>query len=213
VRRFADLLARDGVTRGLIGPREVPRLWERHLVNCAALLPVAEDALATAARGGSAPRGPRVIDLGSGAGLPGIVLALLRPQWEVVLLEPLLRRCAFLEQAVGTLDLARVTVVRARAQDYRPRPAADLVVARAVAPVDRLVGWALPLLAPGGSLLALKGKGAAEELRVARAAVQVAGGVDSMVVAVPNSPSRVVRVRAGRGSAAASGIGSGVADD
>jgi 16S rRNA (guanine527-N7)-methyltransferase len=191
-RRYADLLAGPGVERGLLGPREVPRLWERHLVNCAGLADIAEAVIAAA----PVPVRPVVVDLGSGAGLPGVVLALLRPRWEVVLLEPLLRRSTFLTEVVEALELTSASVVRARAEDYARTvgPAADLVVARAVAPLDRLVRWALPLTRGGGSLLALKGATAAEELQVARAAVRAAGGVDSEVIAVPQSPSRVVRV-------------------
>ena len=201
-RRYADLLAGPGVERGLLGPREVPRLWERHLVNCAGLADIAEAVLAAAPVTAAAPATvagpvrPVVVDLGSGAGLPGVVLALLRPRWQVVLLEPLLRRSTFLTEVVEALELTSASVVRARAEDYARTvgPAADLVVARAVAPLDRLVRWALPLTRGGGSLLALKGATAAEELQAARAAVRAAGGVDSEVIAVPQSPSRVVRV-------------------
>lgn len=194
-RRYATWLAGEGVVRGLIGPREVPRLWERHLVDCAGLAPVAERVLAEAPRTGAV----HVVDLGSGAGLPGIVLALLHPQWRITLLEPLLRRATFLTEVVADLALPGVDVVRARAEDQARTAGAgaDLVVARAVAPMDRLVGWALPLTVPGGSLLALKGRGAAEELQAAGAALRAAGARDSEVVAVPDSPSRVVRVVAG----------------
>lgn len=150
--RYAGWLAGPGVERGLIGPREVDRIWQRHLLNCAVL----DDYV---------PAGSGVCDLGSGAGLPGVVLALLRPDCPVVLLEPLLRRATFLEQVVEDLQLAGVTVVRARAEEYgRSQPSHDVVVARAVAPLHRLVGWAMPLLRPGGTLLAQKGAQAAAEL-------------------------------------------------
>jgi len=172
---FAALLADDGVRRGVIGPREVPRLWERHLLNSAVVATVC-------------PPGARVLDVGSGAGLPGIPLALARPDLDVVLLEPLQRRCDFLADALASLGLDRVRVHRGRAEDPAVRAAlggSAVVVARAVAPLDRLVGWTLPLVAPGGRLVALKGAGASEELEqaqetlrqlgVAHAAVQVLG--------------------------------------
>lgn len=155
-RRYAELLATDGVTRGLIGPRETGRLWDRHLLNCAPvvfLLPL---------------RGT-LVDIGSGAGLPGIVLAMLRPSLDVILLEPLLRRSVFLEECVTELGLANTTVVRARAEDKAARHIrADIATARAVAPLDRLVGWVAPLLRPGGELLAIKGQTAETELAAAR---------------------------------------------
>ncbi|MCY9786629.1 16S rRNA (guanine(527)-N(7))-methyltransferase RsmG [Nocardiopsis sp. EMB25] len=154
-RRYAELLADDGVRRGLIGPREVPRLWERHLINCA----VVEELL---------PEGAEVVDIGSGAGLPGLVLALLRPDIRVTLLEPLLRRTVFLNEAVETLGLANVVVRRGRAEEAHGELYTDFVTARAVAPLPRLAGWALPLLRKGGSLLALKGEQAEAELVAAR---------------------------------------------
>jgi 16S rRNA (guanine527-N7)-methyltransferase len=153
--RFAGWLAGPGVERGLLGPREVDRIWGRHLLNCAVL----DEYL---------PPGSSVCDLGSGAGLPGIVLALLRPDCSVVLLEPLLRRSAFLEEVVADLELTTATVVRARAEDYgKSDPRHDIVVARAVAPLDRLVEWAMPLLRTGGILLAQKGAAARDELDAA----------------------------------------------
>lgn len=153
-RRYADLLADDGVRRGLIGPREVPRLWGRHLINCA----VVEELL---------PEGADVIDVGSGAGLPGVVLGLLRPDLNVTLLEPLLRRTVFLEETVETLELPNVQVRRGRAEEVRGDLSADFVTARAVAPLGRLAGWSLPLLRKDGSLLALKGEQAEAELEAA----------------------------------------------
>lgn len=149
--RYAELLADDGVRRGLIGPREVHRLWERHLINCA----VVEELI---------PAGAEVMDVGSGAGLPGLVLGLLRPDIQVTLLEPLLRRTVFLEEAVESLGLSNVTVRRARAEEVHGELYADFVTARAVAPLTRLAGWSLPLLRKGGSLLALKGEQAEAEL-------------------------------------------------
>jgi 16S rRNA (guanine527-N7)-methyltransferase len=155
-RRYVELLATDGVTRGLIGPRETDRLWDRHLLNCAAVAELV-------------PEQGELVDIGSGAGLPGVVLAMLRPNLSVVLLEPLLRRSLFLEECVAELGLGNATVVRARAEDKAAAHIrADIATARAVAPLDRLVGWAAGLLRPGGQLLALKGRLAAEEVAAAQ---------------------------------------------
>ncbi|MEI6363326.1 MAG: 16S rRNA (guanine(527)-N(7))-methyltransferase RsmG [Actinomycetes bacterium] len=167
---FADLLADVGVARGLIGPREVPRLWQRHLLNCAV---VADPAL------GYLGPDQSVADVGSGAGLPGLVWAIVRPDLKVVLIEPLLRRSTFLSEAVEQLDLGMtVTVRRDRAEDVARDPAwvgVDVVTARAVAPLDRLIGWTAPLLVPGGRLLALKGSSAQEEVDAAASALAAAG--------------------------------------
>ncbi|MGI5146483.1 16S rRNA (guanine(527)-N(7))-methyltransferase RsmG [Plantactinospora sp. CA-294935] len=238
---YAELLAGPGVLRGLIGPRETPRIWDRHLLNCAAvaeLLPV----------------GASVVDVGSGAGLPGIVLAIARPDLAVTLVEPLARRAVFLAEVVTALDLAdTVTVVRARAEELaasrresaagrrrragrsgpssRPLPVdpdvplpvgtggpvdlanlpaelrvpADVVTARAVAPLDRLAGWCLPLAVPGGRLLALKGASAAEEVAEHAETVRRLGGSAPVVrqaglgvVDPPTTVVEVVRERAGR---------------
>lgn len=149
--RYAALLADAGVERGLIGPREVDRLWERHLLNCAVM-------------GEAVPERATVVDVGSGAGLPGVVLAIARPDLSITLLEPLLRRTTFLTECVESLGLENVTVRRARAEEVAGEYSADVVTARAVAPLERLAGWALPLLRPGGELLALKGERAAAEL-------------------------------------------------
>ncbi len=154
-RRFAGMLATDGVTRGLIGPKEAPRLWERHLLNCAAVAELLPD------------RG-ELVDIGSGAGLPGVVLAMLRPGLRVILLEPLLRRSVFLHECVTRLELANAVVVRGRAEDMTGVIKADVATARAVAPLGRLAGWAAGVLRPGGQLLAIKGQAAAEELAAAR---------------------------------------------
>jgi 16S rRNA (guanine527-N7)-methyltransferase len=154
-RRYAELLATDGVTRGLIGPRETERLWDRHLLNCAVVTELLPDY-------------GRMVDIGSGAGLPGIVLAMLRPSLEVTLLEPLLRRAVFLEECVADLGLANATVLRARAEDKdAAQLRADIATARAVAPLGRLAGWAARLLRPGGQLLAIKGQSAEAELAAA----------------------------------------------
>ena len=149
--RYAGWLADAGVVRGLIGPREVPRLWERHLLNCAVLA----DAI---------PRGRTVADVGSGAGLPGLVLAVRRPDLQVTLVEPLLRRTTFLEEVVADLGLDHVEVVRGRAEELHGRRRFDVVTSRAVAPLERLLGWCLPLCTPSGEVLAIKGSSAAEEV-------------------------------------------------
>jgi 16S rRNA (guanine527-N7)-methyltransferase len=155
-RRYAELLATDGVTRGLIGPRETGRLWDRHLLNCA----VVSELL---------PERGVLVDIGSGAGLPGVVLAMLRPSLQVILLEPLLRRSVFLEECVAELGLSNATVLRARAEDKAAAHIeADVATARAVAPLDRLAGWAVRLLRPGGELLAIKGQSADEEIAAAQ---------------------------------------------
>lgn len=160
--QFAELLVTAGVERGLIGPRESERIWSRHLVNCAA--PAA-----------LFPTGARVVDVGSGAGLPGIVLALVREDLRIDLVEPLARRVQFLTEAVAALGLGdQVSVRRGRAEEPAIRQAVGSsawVTARAVAPLDRLVEWCLPLLAPGGRLVAMKGSQAAIELAEHRAAL------------------------------------------
>lgn len=163
--RFADLLAGAGVERGLIGPREVPRLWERHLLNCAVVANPAE---------GLVPEGALVGDIGSGAGLPGLVWAIVRPDLRIVLVEPLLRRSTFLEEAVHSLELSdRVLVWRGRAEDAPSTlPPMDVVTARAVAPLSRLLGWTIPLLRTGGHLVALKGGSAETEVTEAAAEIQ-----------------------------------------
>jgi 16S rRNA (guanine527-N7)-methyltransferase len=167
---FTELLADVGVTRGLIGPREVPRLWERHILNCAVVADPAE---------GLIPAGARVGDVGSGAGLPGLVWAICRPDLQVVMIEPLLRRSTFLSEAIGELGLTeRAQVWRGRAEEIRSQAGFtpfDVVTARAVAPLDRLIGWTVPLLAVGGSLVALKGSSAEQELRDAEAVAHAAG--------------------------------------
>lgn len=195
VEQYAALLADDGVVRGLIGPREVPRLWERHLLNCA---------LVAAAL----PRDARVADIGSGAGLPGLVLALARSDLTITLVEPLLRRATFLEEAVTSLGLRGVAVRRARAEELHGEERFDVVTARAVAPLERLLGWCMPLVAPTGALVAMKGASVDEEVRAAAPALrrlgcgtpevavlgdEAAGLPQTRIVRVPwADPSRVV---------------------
>lgn len=172
---YHDLLADRGVEWGLIGPREADRLWERHLLNSVAVA-------------SETPPGASVVDVGSGAGLPGIPLALARPDARVVLLEPLLRRATFLSLAVAELGLApRVSVVRGRAEDHRERY--DVVTCRAVAPLPRLLGWTRHLLAPGGRLVALKGASAEREVADAAGDLRRAGlrGVVRVVRVTPDA--------------------------
>ena len=188
VLAYAGLLAGPAVERGLLGPREAPRLWERHLLNCAGLSELVED-------------GEVVLDLGSGAGLPGLVLALQRPDVQVVLVESLQRRASFLEEAVQSLGLRNTLVRRQRAEELHGKVLVDVVTARAVAPVDRLAGWALPLLRAGGRLLALKGEQAQAELDVARPVLARLGATSSSVVEVGSAElhtaARVVAIVAG----------------
>ncbi len=165
--RFAELLSTRGLERGLVGPREVPRIWSRHIANCAVVAQEAGDAI---------PVGARVVDVGSGAGLPGIVWALVRPDLRLTLLEPLLRRATFLTEVVVELSLqSRVTVERGRAEDLKSG-GFDVVTARAVARLPQLLAWTLPLATPGGWVVAFKGAGATEELEEASGALAALGG-------------------------------------
>lgn len=158
---YHDLLAGRGVEWGLIGPRETARLWDRHLLNSVAVASAVGE-------------GVSVVDVGSGAGLPGIPVALARPDLRVVLVEPLLRRANFLELAVAELELGdRVRVVRARAEDHRATY--DVVTCRAVAPLARLLGWTQHLIAPSGVLVALKGASAEREVSEAARDLRRAG--------------------------------------
>lgn len=168
--QFASILADTGVSHGLIGPREVPRLWDRHLLNCA----VIED---------SFPSDARVVDVGSGAGLPGVVLAITRPDLDVHLVEPMLRRTEWLTRAVSDLGLSNVTVHRGRAEDLVGTVSAPWVTARAVARLDKLARWCVPLLEPGGTLVAMKGRSAAAELEEDRLALERLGLVRAVVTA------------------------------
>lgn len=184
--RFVTLLAEHGVERGLIGPREVDRLWDRHVLNSAAIAELIPD-------------GATVVDVGSGAGLPGVPLAIARPDLRVTLLEPMARRVAWLTEVVDELGVD-VRVVRGRAEEpaiRRELGHADVVTARAVAPLAKLAGWCLPLVAPGGWLLALKGESANEELARDADQVRRAGGTDMSVVTCGTElpvPTTVVRV-------------------
>lgn len=179
---YVDLLATDAVTRGLIGPREVPRLWSRHIMNSAVVLP-------------RVPHGARVADVGTGAGLPGLVWAIARPDLSVDLIEPLLRRTTFLSETIDALGLDNCTVVRSRAEDVRQTY--DVVTARAVANLDRLGRWCMPLvIKPGGVFLALKGQSAAEEVQDSTATLHRLGATTIVVTTYANGdvPTTVVEV-------------------
>ena len=182
---YARILATAGTERGLLGPREADRLWDRHLLNCAVVAQLLDGV-------------DHVVDVGSGAGLPGIVLALVRPDLRVTLVEPLARRVAFLDEVVPRLGLTRVEVVRGRAEELAGRLSAAVVIARAVAPLDRLAGWCLPLCEHGGRLLALKGASAADEIHEHAEAVARVGGGPARIVecgtGVLDPPTTVVEV-------------------
>jgi 16S rRNA (guanine527-N7)-methyltransferase len=171
---FVRLLEEYGVERGLIGPREVDKIWDRHVLNSA----VVEELVQPNAR---------VVDVGSGAGLPGVPLAIARPDLRMTLLEPMARRIAWLEEVVERLELGNVTVLRGRAEEGPIRAQlknCDVVTARAVAPLEKLARWCLPLLKGGGQMVALKGERAQEELDRDGIAVERAGGVNGKVVVV-----------------------------
>jgi 16S rRNA (guanine527-N7)-methyltransferase len=170
--RYAELLAGAAVERGLLGPRETERVWDRHILNSTAIAELLDS-------------GERVVDIGSGAGLPGIPLAIARADLQVVLVEPMLRRSQFLQSAVSELDLP-VEVVRGRAEDQpvldRLGGRMDAAVSRAVAALDKLTRWSLPLLRPGGRLLALKGESARDEVNRHRRVMASLGATDVRVV-------------------------------
>jgi 16S rRNA (guanine527-N7)-methyltransferase len=168
-QRYANLLAGDGIIRGLIGPREAERLWDRHLLNCAVVADLV-------------PHPGTLLDIGSGAGLPGIVLAMLVPDVQVTLLEPMARRVEFLDECRASLGLRNVTVRRGRAEEVRGQVRADVVTARAVAPLDRLARLAIPLVRPGGTVLALKGQRAAAEAEAAGPVLRRLGVSDIAVL-------------------------------
>ncbi|MGH3366511.1 MAG: 16S rRNA (guanine(527)-N(7))-methyltransferase RsmG [Nocardioidaceae bacterium] len=193
--RYAELLTTEGTVRGLIGPGETTRLWDRHILNCAQIAPAFGQDIS-------------VCDIGSGAGLPGVVLALARPDLEVTLLEPRKRRSAFLEEVVEDLALPDVQVVRARAEELGGA-GFDAAVARAVAPLDRLARWALPLCRPGGTLVAMKGTAAKAELASARETLDRLGVRSARVRELSISPewSGVLAVEVVAGETVRAGAG------
>lgn len=181
INRYVDILATWGIERGLIGPREAPRLWERHILNCAVVTP-------------RIPAGATVADVGSGAGLPGLVWAIARPDLSVTLIEPLLRRATFLSEVIDELGLVNVSVVRGRAAEVSAT--FDVVTARAVADLGKLAGWCLPLVRPGGVLLALKGTSASAEVTMWTEALRRDGATDIVVTSYGDfeTPTTVVEV-------------------
>ena len=189
-RQYHSSLATVGVERGLIGPREVGRLWERHLLNCAVLAELI-------------PQDASVVDVGSGAGLPGIPLAIVRPDLHVTLVEPLLRRTVYLSEFVEAHPL-NVTVVRGRAEQpgvIKEAGGADIVTSRAVAPLEKLARWSLPLVHVGGVMLALKGSSAEDEISRDAVALRRIGAENPTVLrcgeSVLASPTIVVRAERG----------------
>ncbi|TIC89344.1 16S rRNA (guanine(527)-N(7))-methyltransferase RsmG [Nocardioides sp. GY 10113] len=179
--RYADLLCTDGVVRGLIGPREAPRIWDRHLLNCVLMAP----ALAP---------GQRVADIGSGAGLPGLVLAIARPDVHFTLIEPLLRRTTFLEEVVAELGLDNVKVERGRADVFHGKQSFDVVTARAVSALENLIAWGMPLVGAGGSLLVMKGSSAEDEVGGARAALEAWGCSEPEILELDDPDAGSVRL-------------------
>lgn len=181
-QKYHDSLATDGHVRGFMGPREIPRLWDRHIVNCAVIGQVmAADA--------------RVVDVGSGAGLPGIPLAIARPDLDITLIEPLLKRSTYLQEVVDLLVLDNVTVIRGRAEEgliKRAVSGADIVTSRAVAPLGKLAKWSLPLVRVGGEMIAMKGDSVYEELERDVADIAKAGGGKATVEQV--SGTTIIRV-------------------
>ncbi|HEU0128159.1 MAG TPA: 16S rRNA (guanine(527)-N(7))-methyltransferase RsmG [Pseudonocardiaceae bacterium] len=182
---YADLLAGEAVARGLLGPREASRLWERHILNCGVVAPLFRS-------------GTTLADVGSGAGLPGLVLAIARPDVRVTLIEPLLRRFTFLTEVADRLELT-VEVVRARAEELHRKRRFDYVTARAVAPLGRLAALSLPLCAEGGEVVAWKGSSAAEEVSAARSALQEYKAASVVIehygAGVVTPPATVVRIQ------------------
>ena len=186
-RAFTADLARYGEELGLIGPLEAERLWSRHVVNCVLVAPLL--------------RPGRVGDVGSGAGLPGLVLAIARPDVELVLIEPMERRTEWLTAEADRLGLTNVTVTRGRAEDVRPEPLLDQVTARAVSALSKLVPLCAPLLKAGGEMILLKGARVEDEITAAEKALRRAGVRDPEVLALGEGivpeVTRVFRARVG----------------
>lgn len=187
---YHQSLATTAAERGFIGPKEVGRLWERHILNCAVISEAFEENL-------------KVADIGSGAGLPGIPLAIARPDLKITLIEPLLKRSTYLNEIVAELGLDNVTVVRGRAED-QPQASFDAVTSRAVAPLGKLAGWSLPLLQGGGAMIAMKGESVAEELERDAKLIEKAGGANAEIFTVgaatldrPTTLIRIVRKKKG----------------
>ena len=177
-RAYARLLTEVGTERGIVGPSEAARIWDRHLLNCGVISRLI-------------PAHRSIVDLGSGAGLPGIVLAMLLPRARVTLVEPMARRVEFLEECVAALGLQNAEVLRGRGEELAGKLSADVVTSRAVAPLDRLASLSVGLARTGGRVLAMKGASAPAELAQARPALARLGISDARVE-VARSPDGAV---------------------
>lgn len=185
LRTFYNKLATEGEERGLIGPRDVNILWERHILNSAAVVPFISEAL-------DAPRSHSIADIGSGGGFPGLIVAACLPDKDVTLIEPMERRVIWLNECVHEMELTNVEVVRARSEQvigqikrHGSVHPFGVVTCRAVAPMTKLAGWTLPLLQHGGRLIALKGRSASEEIAKASKEIKKNGGFDPQVRQAP----------------------------
>ncbi|MBG6179189.1 16S rRNA (guanine(527)-N(7))-methyltransferase RsmG [Arthrobacter sp. CAN_A1] len=187
--RFVEHLATTGIERGLLGPREVPRLWSRHVLNCAVTAELF-------------PAGASVADVGSGAGLPGVALAIARPDLTFTLIEPLERRVTWLKEVVEDLELENVVVFRGRAEEAVGKVTANVVTARAVSALGGLAAMTIPILAGTGQVLAIKGQSAAEEVTKAAKLIRKLGGRKTVVLQVGDGlleqPTTVVRITVGQ---------------
>lgn len=186
---YHESLATDGSVRGFIGPREVPRLWDRHILNCGVI-------------GEAMDEGISVADIGSGAGLPGIPLAIARPDLNITLIEPLLKRSVYLNEVKEALNLDNVTVIRGRAEEKVVRKQVglvDIVTSRAVAPLGKLATWSLPLVKIGGRMVAMKGSSVEEEIERDAKEIRKAGGTDIKVYTVGEAllsePTTLISIR------------------
>lgn len=188
-KRYVEHLATSGIERGLIGPREVPRLWNRHVLNCAVVAELIDD-------------GAKVADVGSGAGLPGLCLAIARPDLYLTLIEPLERRVVWLEEVVMDLGLSNVEIIRSRAEAAIGKVECSVVTARAVSALITLAPLTIPLLGGEGQLLAIKGRSAEEEITKAAKVLRKLGGVKTEVLVagqgILEEPTTVVRVQVKR---------------
>jgi len=180
IQRYAELLKGAGIERGLIGPKEGDRIWERHIANCIPITTIL-------------PENVRLVDIGSGAGLPGIVIALARPDLKVSLVEPLQRRVDFLNEVVAELGIP-VEVIRGRAE--RVKKQFEIVTARAVAPLEKLINISWHMIPKGGSLMAMKGESAAEE--IASTTFKKGSTAELHEISLPNLPiARIIQVKKG----------------